>query len=464
MTDTAENETSLPEPSFLSRLIATVKARIGEDEDAREPVLAAAKVLVIRVAGAGLAYATQVLLARLLGQTEYGVFALVWVWILVLGHLAPLGFAQAVCRFVPHYHARDEQDLLRGFLKAGATTVLLLSLATALLCGAALWFASSIFDSVYLLPLAIALFVFPLFALQDYVENIARAFNWTILAIAPPFVIRHGLIAAGVLGVYFWQIPMSAALAIGVVFFAALISLLIQTVFVWARVRTKVPAGTHITKMRDWFRTALPLVFVDGTLVLFSNADILILSLFVEPATIAVYFAASRILQLVGFVQYAATVATAQRFTALNAVGDRAALSALAISTTRLTLMVSSAAALTIYLVAPYLLALFGDGFDAAMPVLAILMIGLIVQALAGPGEDLMNMLGEERACAMTFVISLALNIGLNLALIPSYGIIGAAAATTISVAIRSLALTWLVHHRLGLRILFSLRKQDQAA
>ncbi len=462
MSDTAQNAPAALAPSRLSRFVAEVKGRIGKDEDAREPVMAAAKALAIRIAGAAIAYATQVLLARLLGQTEYGVFALVWVWILVLGHLTPLGFAQAACRFVPHYHVRDEQNLLRGFLRTGAITVALLSLAMALLCGVALWLAAPLLDSVYLLPLAIALFVFPLFALQDYVENIARAFNWTILAIAPPFVIRHSLIAMGVLGVYFWQIPMSAALAIGVVFFAILVSLLIQTAFVWMRVRKKVPAGPHSTRMREWFRTALPLVFVEGTLVLFSNADILILSLFVEPATIAVYFAASRILQLVGFVQYAATVATAQRFAALNAVGDRTALSALAVSTTRLTLAVSLSAALTIYLLAPYLLALFGDGFDIALPVLTILMVGLIVQAFAGPGEDLMNMLGEERACAIAFVASLVLNIGLNFALIPPFGIVGAAAATTISLALRSLLLTWLVHHRLGLHILFSLRPRNQ--
>ncbi|MEQ9146082.1 MAG: polysaccharide biosynthesis C-terminal domain-containing protein [Parvibaculaceae bacterium] len=460
--------TDTPSPAGLrhraARLASKVSERIGRDEETRESAWAAAKVLFIRCAGAALAYITQVLLARLLGQSDYGIFALVWVWILVLGHLTPLGIAQAVCRFVPHYHARDEQELLRGFLKFGAGFVALFSFGVAILGALALWIAAPWMTNVYVLPFAIALLVFPLFALQDYVENIARAFNWTIIAIAPPFLIRHGLIAFGIVAAYATDTGMSASLAVAITLGAVLSSLIIQTAFVWARLRHHVTPGPAQKRIRDWFRTALPLVFVDGTLVLFSNADILILSLFVEPATIAIYFAASRILQLVAFVQYAATVATAQRFTALNALGDRKALTTLAQSTTRLTFIVSASAALGIYLIAPFLLSLFGDGFDAALPVLAILMAGLVIQALAGPGEDLLNMLGEERACAATFVVSLLVNVALNFALIPVLGIVGAALATAVSVGVRSLALTWLVHRRLGFHIFFLLGRREESA
>ncbi len=448
------NETATPKLS-VAGLIGMARARVGSDQESQESAFAALKVLIIRCVGAALAYASQVLLARVLGQTDYGIFALVWVWILVLGHLSPLGFAQAVCRFAPHYGARNEKDLLRGFLQTGALFVAGAALLIAAFGGAILWFAAPLIETVYVLPFAIALIVFPLFALQDYVENIARAFNWTVVAITPPFIIRHGLIGAGVLSVYVVGMPVSASVAIGVVLAATLVSLLIQIGFVWIRLRKIVSAGPRRHRFGEWFKTSFPLVFVDGTLILFSNADILILSLFVEPATIAVYFAASRILQLVAFVQYAATAATAQRFTALNAHGNEAGLSLLARTTTRLTLIASVGAAIVIYLAAPFLLDLFGEGFDGAMPVLAILMVGLIAQAFAGPGEDLLNMLGEERACAATCVAALILNVGLNFALIPTLGIVGAAIATAASVAVRSLILTFLVKQRLGLDIAF---------
>jgi len=455
MSDTVGTTEATKSRLSLPGLLSFLKARVGVDEESQASAFAALKVLIIRCLGAALAYASQVLLARILGQTDYGIFALVWVWILVLGHLTPLGFAQAVCRFAPHYKARDEDDLLRGFLHTGALFVAGVSIGFALISGAILWFATPAIETVYILPFAIALMIFPLFALHDYVENIARAFNWTIIAITPPFIIRHGLIGLGVLGAFLLGLPVSASLAIGVVLLATLVSLLVQTGFVWLRLRKVIAPGTRKKRIREWVTTSIPLVFVDGTLVLFSNADILILSLFVEPATIAVYFAASRILQLVAFVQYAATAATAHRFTALNALGDGSALTRLARTTTRLTLLASVGAAAIIYLAAPFLLDLFGEGFDGAMPVLAILMIGLIAQSFAGPGEDLMNMLGEERACAMVCVAALILNVVLSFALIPGFGVIGAAIATALSVAARSLILTYLVKRKLGLDIAF---------
>src|ERR671921_1603126 len=81
---------------------------------------AALSVFVIRIMGAAIAYGTQILLARVMGKAEYGIFATVWVWITVLGHASLWGLSQTTCRFVPHYRARGERDLMAGFLSGGA--------------------------------------------------------------------------------------------------------------------------------------------------------------------------------------------------------------------------------------------------------------------------------------------------------------------------------------------------------
>ncbi len=443
--------------SVTMRFLQPVLHRLDMGGDSLESGLAAIKVLLIRCAGALAAYASQVILARLLGQSEYGIFALVWVWILMLGHLSPLGVTQIVCRFVPHYFARDEHDLLRGFLSSSSILVLVFAVIAAVLGGTVLWFARPWLDNIYLLPFVVALLVFPLIALQDYVESLARSFNWQMLAIAPPYVVRHGLIGLGMIGIGLSGLPATAWVAVCVTFAATLISLTVQAFLVARKIRKLVPAGPRQKLTSRWLKTALPFVFVDGAAILFSNADILILALFVDPSAIAVYFAASRILQLVAFVPYAATAATAQRFSALNALNDQAGLRSLARNTTRFTFIVALAAAGFIYLIAPFLLNLFGPGFDEAMPVLLVLMIGLIVQAYAGPGEDLLTMLGHERISAVSSALSLVLNIILNLILIPVYGVLGAAIATAVSIALRSLLLAWLVRKRLNIDILFSL-------
>jgi len=452
----ADKSESPQDSSVTMRFVQPVLQRLNMGVDSLESGVAAIKVLLIRCTGALAAYASQVILARLLGQSEYGIFALVWVWILMLGHLSPLGVTQIVCRFVPHYFARDEHDLLRGFLSTSSILVLVFAAIAAVLGAMVLWFARPWLDNIYLLPFVVALLVFPLIALQDYVENLARAFNWQMLAIAPPYVVRHGLIGLGMIGIGFSGLPATAWVAVCVTFAATLISLTVQAFLVSRKIRKLVPTGGRQKLTSRWLKTALPFVFVDGAAILFSNADILILALFVDPSAIAVYFAASRILQLVAFVPYAATAATAQRFSALNALNDQAGLRNLARNTTRFTFIVALAAAGFIYLIAPFLLNLFGPGFDEAMPVLLVLMIGLIVQAYAGPGEDLLTMLGHERVSAVASALSLVLNIVLNLTLIPFYGVLGAAIATAVSIGLRSLLLAWLVRKRLNMDIIFS--------
>lgn len=439
------------------RFLQPLLARAGAEGESLASGFAAIKVLIIRCTGAAIAYATQVILARTLGQTEYGIFALVWVWIVVLGHLSPLGISQIVCRYVPHFFARGEDDLLRGFLSSSTQFIALFSGLACVIGAVILWLAEPLINTIYTLPFVLALLVFPLIAIQDYVENLARAFSWPLLAIAPPYVVRHGLIGLGMIGAVVLGAPGTAWMAICVTFGATLISTSGQAILVFRKIRKLVPKGDKTVRKREWLKTALPFIFVDGTNILFSNADILILSLFVEPSAIAVYFAASRIIQLVAFVPYAATAATAQRFSALNAVGDHAGLRKLARHTTRFTFIVASGAAGFIYLIAPFLLDMFGAGFSYAMPVLLALMVGMMVQTFAGPGEDLLTMLGHERICASSAAAALILNIILNLLLIPIYGVLGAAIASAVSIGLRSLVLTWLVKQRLDIDIILSL-------
>jgi hypothetical protein len=99
----------------------TGRAGAGAQTQAQRSALG---VFAIRIAGAGLAYATQVLFARLMGKAEYGVFATVWIWVTDSWPRSLLGLTQTLCRFVPQYRVRAELDLARGFLAGGAAVTL----------------------------------------------------------------------------------------------------------------------------------------------------------------------------------------------------------------------------------------------------------------------------------------------------------------------------------------------------
>jgi len=224
-------------------------------------------------------------------------------------------------------------------------------------------------------------------------------------------------------------------------------AVIVQGLALLRRLDPALLSGNRRYRPREWAAATLPMGFADLTLILFNSIDVLVLSLFLPADAVGVYFAATRILQLVLFAQYAATAATAPRFAEASARGDDAALRALVRGTVRLTAGASLALGAGLLLVAPWLLDLFGAGFGA----LAILVCGAALQSSFGPAEDLLNMLGGERVAARVSFAALALAVTLNFALIPFCGIIGAAVAMAPATAARGAALSVAAQRRLGL-------------
>jgi O-antigen/teichoic acid export membrane protein len=200
-----------------------------------------------------------------------------------------------------------------------------------------------------------------------------------------------------------------------------------------------------------WAGASLPIALVDLTTLGLSYIDVILLGFFLAPEAVGVYFAATRILQVVVFAQYAASAATAQRFAEAEARGDRATLSALVTRTARLTAGLTLATGAGVLAAAPLLLALFGPAFSGSLPVLAVLIGGVVLQSAFGPAEDLLNMTGQERACALASGLVLGVAALLNCVLIPRFGVTGAAAAMAVAAACRGIALSFLARRRLGI-------------
>ncbi len=395
------------------------------------------KVLLVRITAAGLAYITQVILARALGTSEYGIFATVWVWMTIFGHSALLGFGQSGNRFIPHYQVAARADLIRGFLWGGAGFVAALSVSLALLGGIVLFFLHAYLLSAYVAPFVIALCVLPLFALQDYVEGIARAFKWPILAIAPPYIVRQGLIALGVIVALINGVPAQAWVAVSVTLLATALTLVCQLFFLHKALKTILPSGERTYAVREWIITSLPMGLSDLVNVLLSFVDVVLLSFFVPPSQVGIYFAATRLMQIVAFIQYAASSATAPRLAQAHAEDNFTALQQLVTHTARLTALASSLTVIALIIASPWLLQLFGQSFASATPLMIIFGFGMIGQALLGPAEDTLNMSGYERVAARIAVIVLLTAITLNSVLIPYYGIWGAASAMALTQMIK---------------------------
>ena len=96
-----------------------------------------------------------------------------------------------------------------------------------------------------------------------------------------------------------------------------------------------------------------------------------------------------------------------------------------------------------IFLIFPkFCLSLFGPEFIQTFIVLIILVVGQIANAWCGSIAYFLNMTGDEKILSVFIVSALIISIILNTLLIPRYGIMGAAIATTLSLIFWNLVST----------------------
>jgi O-antigen/teichoic acid export membrane protein len=107
--------------------------------------------------------------------------------------------------------------------------------------------------------------------------------------------------------------------------------------------------------------------------------------------------------------------------------------------------------ALAVLAIGEPMLSLFGPGFDAGYPFLFVLVVGVVARAAVGPTESLLTMSGNQNICAAVYALTLAVNVGLNLLLIPAMGLWGAAIATSAAMVFEAIALSLTVWRKLGI-------------
>ena len=406
--------------------------------------------LAIRIAAAGLGFAAHVVLARVLGAAEYGIYSYIWVWVTIGGFLASLGLSEAAVRFIAEYRDTGRGGTARSFVKASIAIVGALSTAIAAAGAVALYLAADHIPQAYFVPVLLALACLPVFALQDLLEGHALAFSWTGLAHVPPYVVRQLLIILLLLAALAAAYPPTAATAMAVVLAAGAGATFVQFAVYLRRLRHALGHEAPGRHTRLWLTTAFPMMMTNAFQLVLTFSDIIVLGFFVDPQTIALYFAATRLSSQVTAVQFSVTSAVAQRMAGLGATGDRQALTALIHRSTRWIFWPTLAVTLGMVALGWPLLWLFGPEFTAAYPVLLILAAGLLGRAATGGAEDALKMLGHERAEFRAKAASTIINLALNFGLIPWLGIYGAAIATATSMLAYAAMLELLTRRKVG--------------
>ena len=467
------SQNRLPESvgSVLAVKMRSLHANLVSNGTNGKSARAAMLIFVIRVASAALAIILQVMLARWIGPAQYGIFVLVWVSVGILGILTCFGLNNSVIRFISEYQTKHDHQRLRGILLiapviATVSSILIAIMAYFLL----LWFGDHI-ENIYIMPFYLALVCVPFFAIEGIQEGIARSYEMPLIAIGPAFIIRPLAILGVMTLAYITGFPPTALTAISSAVIASFGTTIWQSFLLWKRVfalnkidfasdnlqsnrqKSNESSTKYRFQIRLWLSVSMPIFLAGGFYNLLTNVDVLLIGYFLSPESIAIYFAAAKSLAVVNFVHYAMRNSSAHHFTRFFANNDMAGLREYAIKITQLTFWPTLLLAIFMVVLGKYVLMLFGAQFADGQHLLAILAVGIVARASIGPAESLLSMTGNQKYSMMVFAAALACNLGLNLVLIPIFGVTGAAIAISAAIIFETVAFYAAIHRKLGVRI-----------
>ena len=437
-----------------------IASAIMQAGPARVVALGAVSSLLISVLGTAISFALQVILARTVGERDYGVYVVVLGWMNVALIVSRVDMDVVATRFVGTYVVQQSWSLLRGFVRRARQIVFFLSAIIGMLGVVALFALRGSLDQTTFEAGVIVAVLLPVTGVLLLSGAILQGLKDVPGAQAPNAILRPGLFMIGVLLAR--QLSESRITATD-----ALLINLAATAFAlgvsWFRVYQRLPVLTRGVRpaynLGEWVRTGAWFVLIDlFQLTISQQSDVLVIGALIGTTAAGHYGAASQYAALVQFGTAAVMFMATPFIAELYAQNRLAALQRLVRSTVLVSLLLSVPVLLGLIILGHWLLRLFGHtdaSFETAFPALVVLGFSQLVVASVGMlAGTIMSMTGHQRTAAKIIGGSAAFNLALSLLLTPRFGLVGAAVATLAATVLRSATLAVYIRRVLSVSIL----------
>jgi O-antigen/teichoic acid export membrane protein len=395
-------------------------------------------VFVGTLVGSGLKYGFHFIIARYLGAERFGLFVLGLTVFTVAEIIAHLGLLQGVIRYVSMYHGQRDAGRIKGIILLSARVVAV----SGTVVGLGLFLASGLLSiRVFARPeLAPVLRVFAVMTPFSVLATILLAvfqgfkvleYKIYVAEFAEPLLRIAGAVAAisvlgRVLSGVLWSYGLAAILSL------LLALILLGKVFPDMKRKDVRP----VFESRRLFSFSWPLLFsaLLGQLLLVS--DTFILGILGTSENVGIYGAAQRTGLLANMIFMSFNAIFAPIIADYYQRKEGRDLNRLFKIVAKWSFALTLPASLLLILLAKPVLILFGERFAQGAGALAVLAGGWLFHSALGHAGAVLTMSGRSRWHLANFSLFLALQISLNLILIPRFGIIGAAAGTALSLAL----------------------------
>jgi O-antigen/teichoic acid export membrane protein len=398
-------------------------------------------------------YLFKIYLARVLGAEALGIYALGMTLVGLLGIFNALGLPYSAVRFVASYSATARFDLLRGFL---LRSIFLLLIFNVLLGGAVLlagpWVAVHFYHtpalSRYLGLFALIMILGAMTGflgqvLSGYKDVARRTVITNFIGSPLTMVFTLGLVGAGLsLWGYIFAQVASAFVVIVLLVFA-----------VWKL--TPAPAralsGSVMPIEQEVISFSAVVFAMDALGFVMSQADKILIGFYLDARELGIYAMAAALVAFVPAVLQSVNQIFSPTIADLHARGQSELLGRLFQTLTKWILGLTLPLGCLMIIFARELMRIFGPDFEAGWPILIIGCTAQLVNCGVGSVGYLLLMSGQQRRLVRIQMVMACVMIALSLFLIPSWGLVGAAAAAALTNAVSNIWYLREVRQKLGL-------------
>lgn len=404
---------------------------------------------ILKVAGMGLGLIASILMGKLLGPDGLGIINLTIRISNVLIVLGLMGLQHVVIKETSILKSKNEYKKIDDVIFTATIISTFTSISISLIL---ILFAKQITQLVFNDPTLYFPLIIALIALTPQV--ITRIFSSALAghkrvwqSMLADQTLTMGIVAIILFIMYILDTKINV-INTAVIFAIARTVTTITTITIFNKVHSiKLKAqwiGKRLTK------TSLPLLFVTASMVLSTSTDTIMLGWLSDSYEVGIYTVSMRIALLTAFFLQLTNFTLMPKISSLYANNRHEEMRAMVYRITFILTIIGLTTSGLFIIWGKSILSFWGEEFVKGYYLLIILSIGQFFNISTGPVNSLLSMCGYEKTLRNITILSLVLNLLLNYFLIKQFGAIGAAYATSSTIAFSMIISTYFVKQKIG--------------
>jgi O-antigen/teichoic acid export membrane protein len=419
--------------SFLSNL----------NPDFKKLLSGSGLVMAFKVAGAGAGYVFAYLITSNYGAETFGVFELSLTVLTIATVFGSLGLDGALVRFIPEFVEKKAPEHPRKVYVYALSLALPFSMVLAALLyvfsdDLALKFGNELLG----VPFRVTAFLVPF---STWFGINAEAFRGMRHMVEYSIFQRGTVILLAIAAFFcfkYFTIELDDHLVPLIAFGIGLILLTLISGTSTPRRLSQIISYNSSDRLiepleiRPLLIVAFPMLMSTSMFMIMNWTDTIMIGYYRDEAQVGVYRLAFKVANLITFTQFAISSIAAPMFSTFFAKNDLEGMKRITRDIGYMNLAISTPVFIMMLIFPSFVLDFFGKEFSAGVAPLIVLAIGQIINAICGPVMYILTMTGKEKKARNIIIVASVINLGLNLYLIPIYGLMGAASATAISTVV----------------------------